>query len=73
MKKIKNKDFMKLLTLLLALFTGLSAQRCAPGEGCGNVIDDEASPDTEERIEQDYTNTDDPTSHVPGAVGPFGD
>ena len=64
---------MKILTLLLTITAFLSAQRCTPDGNCGNVIDDEASPDTEERIEQDYTNPDDPSTHVPGAVGPFGE
>ncbi len=63
---------MKILILLLALFTGLNAQRCTHRGSCSNVIEDEASPDTEERIEQDYLNPDDPANHIRGAVGPFG-
>lgn len=65
------------LFIFLAVFSAVSADagRCTDGmceypENPGS-IEDEDNPDTIERVEQDFSNPDDPTDHIPGQVGSF--
>lgn len=60
----------KILALLLLSLT-LTAQPC---DNCPPQSDvDEENPDFIEREESDWYEPDDPTYHVPGQVGPFGE
>lgn len=70
--------FPSLFLIFLSTFSLLAADSPRCGADCGDGVNpgsitDEENPDTIERVEQDFENQDDPSEHVPGQVGPFGE